>query len=200
MRMFKGMMVNPKLVEDAFKAEPAWEDILSKIWKIDEQVEVQEYATFLRKLLNNQLSDMCTWWESRTGKKMSDEEKFLVFSKPKILSKMSALSKFIDYLEDIGKLQNQANSMGLGKFGPISNNKNCRAARNGGNKRAENMKEEKIKQKKDYQIRFDQYRKRAPNLSPNHIYTKIAQTIGKSVSHVRNVITGYQPCPCGEHA
>lgn len=190
--LFQGMMVNPKLIEDVFKAEPVWEDILSKIWEINEQVDLQEYATFLRTFLNNELAEMRTWWEIHAGTQMSFKEEALVFGNPKILAKITALSYFIDYIEGMAKMQNLTNLMGLGKYGPINNNKNCRGGRKGGKKRAELMKEEKIKLQKTYANLYKKHKKLASNLSDSQIYEKIAVTQGCSVSRVYKIIKGYQ--------
>ncbi len=190
--LFKEIMVNPNLVEDVFKAEPAWEDILSKIWELDEQVDLQRFATFLIKFFMNQLADMRGYWESRTGKQMSPKEEALVFGNPKILAKITALSYFIEYIEGIAKMQNLSNLMGLGKFGPISNNKNCRGARNGGKKRAINMKEEKIKLQRTYLALYERQKKRTPNLKDTQIYKIIALNQERSLSHVYKVVKGYQ--------
>lgn len=190
--LFKGTMVNPKLVEEVFKAEPVWEDILSKIWEINEKVDLQEYATFLRTFLNNEFADMRTWWEIHAGTPMNAKEEALVFSNPKILAKITALSYFIDYIEGMAKMQNLTNLMGLGKYGPINNNKNCRGARNGGKKRAELMKEEKIKLQKTFADIYKRQKKITPNSKDTEIFEKIAANQACSGSRIYKIVKDYR--------
>jgi len=129
-----------------------------------------------------------------SGKPMTCEEERKVFAEPpKVYSQMAVISKFIEYLELLGKAQHLAKSLGLEKLGPVISNKNSRAARNGGKRRAENMKAEKIVLKKEYQLLYEQHKKRSSGLSSKQIYMKIAKIKGKSTSHVRNIITDYKP-------
>lgn len=136
---------------------------------------------------------MYTWWFLNSGRSMSLEEERKVFTEPKIYAHLSFASKFLKYLELTAETQDLAESMGMEKFGPIANNKNCRAARNGGKKRAENMKSAKLTLRKEYKALYDIYEKRSPNLIPTQIYTKIAEIKERSPSHVQKIITNYHP-------
>lgn len=191
--LYPDMMINPQLVKNVIKNNPEWEDIFARIWEISNFADFQDFASFIKRIFNAEINKMYRCWMLNSGKPMTCEEERKVFAEPKVYSQMVVVSKFIEYLELLGKAQHLAKSLGLERLGPVISNKNSRAARNGGRKRAENMKAEKIALRKEYQLLYEQHKKRSSGLSPHQIYMKIAKIKGKSTSHIRNIITDYKP-------